>query len=128
MQSLKVMDGLLYTSLKLSLQGKSIVINNVILDTGSFHTILSTDYIDQMEMELTDEDELVKASGYGGTVSYSVRKRIDKIECEDIVLENVKVDFGEIDLNDRVNGLLGLDFLMNAGVIIDLVDLTIHKK
>lgn len=128
MQSLKVMDGLLYTSLKLSLQGKSIVINDVIVDTGSFHTIISTDYIDQMELELTDEDELVKASGYGGTVSYSVRKKIDRIECDNIVLENVKIDFGEIDPNDRVNGLLGLDFLMNAGVVIDLVDLTIYKK
>lgn len=128
MQRLKIKDGLLYTSLKLSLQGKAIVINDVIIDTGSFHTILSTNYIDQMEMELTDEDELVKASGYGGAVSYSIRKKIDRIECEDIVLENVKVDFGEIDPNDRINGLLGLDFLMNAGIIIDLVDLTMHKK
>lgn len=128
MQRLKIKDGLLYTSLKLSLHDKAIVMNDVIVDTGSFHTILSTDCIDQMEMELTDEDELVKASGYGGTVSYSVRKKIDKIECGDIVLENVKIDFGEIDPNDRINGLLGLDFLMSAGIVIDLVDLTMHKK
>ena len=30
--------------------------------------------------------------------------------------------------NEKVNGLLGLDFLVEAGIIIDLVDLVIYTK
>ncbi len=36
------------------------------------------------------KDKIVKASGYGGKVCYSVRKRIDKIECEDISLKSMR--------------------------------------
>lgn len=58
----------------------------------------------------------------------SVRKKIDKVKIRDISLENTKIDFGEIDPNERVNRLIGLDFLRSAGVVIDLVDLTMYKK
>lgn len=58
----------------------------------------------------------------------SVRKKIEKVTIRDISLTNMKIDFGEIDPYERVNGLVGLDFLRSAGVIIDLVDLTMYKK
>lgn len=47
-------------------------------------------------------------------------------ECGDIVVNNIKLDFGEIDPNERVNGLIGLDYLRCAGVILDLVDLIMY--
>ena len=59
---------------------------------------------------------------------YSVRKKIDEIRCENLVLKDFKLDFGVIDPNDRVSGLIGLDFLIDAKSIIDLVDLTIYEK
>ncbi|MDQ2086339.1 hypothetical protein RBH29_07840 [Herbivorax sp. ANBcel31] len=78
---------------------------------------------------LNEFDELVKTSGYGSVQYSSVRKRIDKLSLEgNISLENIKIDFGEIDPFERVNGLLGLDYLRTAGLIIDLVDLTVYKK
>ena len=40
----------------------------------------------------------------------------------------MKIDFGEIDPNERVNGLIGLDFLRKAGVVLDLVDLVMYIK
>lgn len=55
-------------------------------------------------------------------MQYSVRKTIDKVCLGNIELDNMRIDFGQIDPNERVNGLLGLDFLKKAKVIIDLVD------
>ena len=33
-----------------------------------------------------------------------------------------------IDPKNRISGLIGLDFLVSAGSVIDLVDLNIYKK
>lgn len=41
----------------------------------------------------------------------NIGKRIDNISYEDIMLNDFKIDFSEIDLDEKVNGLLGLDFL-----------------
>lgn len=128
MNNLQFKDGLLYTSIILKHGEKSVLVDDVIIDTGAFHTIISTDYLEKMDVEFSEDDELVKASGYGGTVCYSVRKRIDSIQCDDLSVKDIKLDFGEIDPNERVNGLIGLDFLRKAGVIIDLVDLVMYKK
>lgn len=128
MSKLQYKKGLLYTSIELKFKGKSIIIEDVIIDTGASHTIIATEYLEEMDTPLLDEDELVKATGYGGTVCYSVRKRLDEMRCGNLVLEDIKLDFGVIDPRDRINGLIGLDFLIGAKTIIDLVDLTVNKK
>ena len=74
------------------------------------------------------DDELVRSSGYGGGQYSSVRKKIDRISVGNIYLENVKIDFGDIDPYERVNGLIGIDFLRSAGIVIDLVDLVLYVR
>lgn len=128
MYNLQYKDGLLYASVVLELNEKSVIVDNVIIDTGAFHTIILSDFLDNLEAEFLEDDILVKSSGYGGNQLSSVRKKIDKISIGDISLSNSKIDFGQIDPFDRVNGLIGLDFLMGAGVLIDLDELTICKK
>ncbi|WP_244834435.1 hypothetical protein [Clostridium sp. BJN0001] len=68
MNNLQFKDGLLYTSIILKHGDKSVLVENVIIDNGAFHTIIATDYLEKMDVEFSDDDELVKASGYGGTV------------------------------------------------------------
>lgn len=128
MSKLQYKKGLLYTSIELRYKEKSIIIEDVIIDTGASHTIIATEYLEQMDIPLLDNDELVKATGYGGMVCYSIRKRLDQIRCGNLVLKDMKLDFGVIDPNDKINGLIGLDFLIAAKSIIDLVDLSIYNK
>ena len=128
MQKLEFKNGLLYTDLELNHEGKTIVIENVIVDTGASHTIIMPEYLEEMNVGFRDDDTIVRASGYGGTVGYSVRKLIDNISCGDISVSNIRIDFGEIDPYERVNGLLGLDFLRSANIVIDLVDTTLSSK
>lgn len=128
MYNLHYKNGLLYASIILQEGDKSVIIDDVIVDTGAYHTIILTDYLEDLDVAFTEDDELVKSSGYGGLQMSSVRKKIEKVMIGDISLTNMKIDFGEIDPYERVNGLVGLDFLRTAGVIIDLVDLTIYKK
>ena len=50
---------------------------------------------------------------------HAYRKRLDQVQIDDIILKNVEVDFNEFDYED-INGLLGLDLLMEAKFLIDL--------
>jgi hypothetical protein len=45
-----------------------------------------------------------------------------------MAIEDMKIDFGVIDPYDRINGLLGLDFLKAAKAVIDLDSLAIFEK
>lgn len=128
MNKLQYKKGLLYTSIELKYKEKSIIIEDVIIDTGASHSILATEYLEEIDIPLLDDDELVKATGYGGMVCYSIRKRLDEIRCGSLVLKDIKLDFGVIDTNDRINGLIGLDFLIGAKSVIDLARLTIYEK
>lgn len=128
MSELQFKRGLLYTSIELKYGGKSVIIKDVIVDTGASHTIISSEFLEKMDIPFLDDDELVKATGYGGTVCYSVRKKVDEINYGDLSISNFKLDFGIIDPTDKINGLIGLDFLIGVGSIIDLIDLKIYKK
>lgn len=128
MNELEFKKGLLYTSIELKYQEKSVIVKDVIVDTGASHTIIASDILEELEIPFLDDDELVKATGYGGTVCYSIRKKIDEINCGDLVINDFKLDFGVIDPTDKVNGLIGLDFLIAVDSIIDFVDLKIYKK
>lgn len=128
MYNLHCKNGLLYASVILQHGNKTITIDDVIVDTGAYHTIILTDYLEELDVEFTEDDELVKSSGYGGLQMSSVRKKIDRVKIGDILLENTKIDFGESDPHERVNGLIGLDFLRAARVVIDLDELTMYKK
>ncbi|EML6501723.1 retropepsin-like domain-containing protein [Clostridioides sp. ZZV14-6009] len=128
MKNFKYKNGLLYTDIEILIENKNILVKDIIIDTGASHTIISSSYLEESDIGFNDDDTIVKASGYGGTVQYSVRKLVNKVACGDITLENIKLDFGEIDPEEKVNGLLGLDFLINANLIIDLVDNLLIKK
>ncbi|MDU5103089.1 hypothetical protein [Clostridium butyricum] len=58
----------------------------------------------------------------------NIGKRIDNISYEDIMLNNFKIDFGEIDPDEKVNGLLGLRFFRKAEIVLDIADLITYKK
>lgn len=50
-------------------------VDDVIIDTGAFHTIIATDYLEKMDVEFSEDDELVKASGYVETVIKLTRNK-----------------------------------------------------
>jgi len=125
---IELKNGLLYTSIELKHEGKNIIVNDVIIDTGAFHTIISPNFLEELQAEFADDDMLIEAYGYGGASSYAVRKRIDTISCDDITLSDFKIDFGEIDPDEKVNGLLGLDFFMKAQIVLDIAELNMYIK
>ena len=121
-------NGLIYANLTITHEGKKIEIDDVIIDTGASHTVVLPDFLYEHEIGFDEDDELVVMSGIGGAEASAVKKRIESISIGDIFLKDVVIDFGVVDPKDRVNGLVGLDFLKTAKIVIDLDEMTLYKK
>ncbi|WP_141431095.1 retropepsin-like aspartic protease [Bacillus sp. 03113] len=110
----------------ISYKGKTKIIDKLVIDTGAAHTLISSDIVDEIGIYFENGDPLVSAYGVGGE-EYSYRKSVDFIKLGTHEIPEIKLDFG--DLNDwGINGLIGLDILMNGKFIIDLEKLELVQN
>ena len=125
---IQLCNGLLFTSIKLIYKGASKVIENVVIDTGAAETIISPDIVEEIGIIAEPKDTVSSFYGVGGSFHNFFSKKVDEIEIENVVIKEVKLDFGVIDPNGDINGLLGLDFLVSTGAIIDLQRLKLEFR
>jgi predicted aspartyl protease len=116
-------DGLLFTSIEVFFRGKSIVIDNIVIDTGAAETILSPDVVEEISLYAELDDFVHSFYGVGGSMHNFFSKQVDEIYLGTVSLKHVKLDFGVIDPHGHINGLLGLDILMELNAVIDLKNL-----
>ncbi|MNN21104.1 hypothetical protein D3C81_1344120 [compost metagenome] len=92
----------------------------MVIDTGAAHSFISSDIVSDIGIKFENGDRLVRSFGIGGD-EYSFIKQVDQIQLGDIVLNDVRLDFGVFneDIN-YINGLIGLDILKSGNMIIDL--------
>lgn len=119
--------GLLFADIEISYLGKSKIIKNVVIDTGASHTVISPDVVSNMGIAATPTDKLVIMNGIGGE-HLAYRKKIDLISICKNDLKDIEIDFGVIDEEGYINGLIGLDVLLKLGVSIDLNNLKLEFK
>ena len=117
--------GLLFIDIKISYLGKSKLIKNVVIDTGASHTIISPDVVSSMGISVSPLDKFITMYGIGGE-HYAYRKKVDSISVCKVDLNDIEIDFGVIDEDGNINGLIGLDILLKLGVSIDLKNLNLQ--
>lgn len=118
-----LVDGLLQTSITINYKGQALIIDKLVIDTGASHTLLSADAVADIGVYFETGDEIISAFGIGGEES-CFRKSFDAVMLGDFQIENFKLDVGALHEKLEINGLLGLDLLMAANVILDLSELT----
>jgi predicted aspartyl protease len=119
-------DGqLLTTTIYVMYKGQTIQIDDVIVDTGSSHTIMSPDVLEEIGVTYENGDPIYEAYGIGGTVPFYT-KIIDEIRIGDFIVNNIEIDVGE--LPKHHNGLLGLDILKEYNFVLDLEKLEMYTK
>ena len=106
--------------MKLTYKGASKVIENIVIDTGAAETIISPDIVEEIGIITEPKDTVSSYYGVGGSLHNFFSKKVDEIDIENVVVREVKLDFGVIDPSGDINGLLVLDFLVSTGAIIDL--------
>lgn len=119
---LEYRDGLLYTSIQITHHGKTATINNIVVDTGASYCIIEPSAIEDLGLIFTKDDEIETFYGVNSLFSY-VKRTADTLKIGDKSVENINFYVGTVD--ESVDGLLGLDVLINSGAVIDLKNLEI---
>lgn len=118
-------EGLLFTEITVQYKGQKKLIKNIVIDTGASHTLISQDAVDEIEIRATLDDHFITSFGIGGE-EHAFIKKIDSIEIGDYLIQNVEIDFTSFKYHN-VNGLLGLDILLNGNFNIDLLNLELKR-
>jgi predicted aspartyl protease len=118
-------EGLLFTTIGISFQGKLKIINNIVIDTGAAESIISPDVVEDIGIFAEQGDSINSFYAVGGSLHNYYTKQVQEVSLGRIGLRDVQMDFGVIDPKGNINGLLGLDLLMKIGAVIDLKRLSI---
>lgn len=77
-------------------KGKTKLVDKLVVDTGAAHTLISSDIVENLGIYFENGDPLVSAYGIGGE-EYSFRKPVDFIKLGSNKIEEMKLDFGNLD-------------------------------
>lgn len=125
MVKLNLKYGLPFCKVTLNYKGKSMSLDNVLLDTGSGGTVFKMDKVDELGITIEKDDTIEIISGVGG-VEFVYKKNIDSIKLEDLEIRDFKIEVGVMDYGFDINGIIGMDFLKKVGAIIDLDKMTVY--
>lgn len=126
MVKLEYKYGLPFCKIKIEYEGKSITLDNILLDTGSGGTIFKMDEVDKIGITIEKEDTIETISGVGG-IEFVYKKEIDKIKFGNLEIKNFNIEVGVMDYGFEINGIIGIDFLEHIGAIIDLNKMLVYN-
>jgi predicted aspartyl protease len=101
-------QGLIWVNMTVIYGGKTIVIPDCIIDTGSSSTMID---IDLVEFDYHKPAILKRLIGIGAGKQEVLSQQVDKIIIDQFELEAVEIEFGRIKENLRINGFIGNNIL-----------------
>jgi predicted aspartyl protease len=112
-------DDLILVSVTVVHRGQEVKVPDVVVDTGSAATMLPADVVAQIGVVPELDDVLHVVRGLGGTeVVFS--RRVDRLQVGPQAIEQFEIEVGGTDEVFDINGILGMDFLLQTGAVIDL--------
>ena len=123
---MRLKDGLPYITTSLTLRGQQLMLNNVLLDTGSVGTILSTDSVLAVGLQYEADDIVHRIRGVGGA-EFVFTKKVDLLSVGELQVTDFEIEVGGMDYGFEIDGIIGMDFLTQVGAVIDLARLEIYQ-
>lgn len=111
--------GYLSPALCLIIKVNPLTLNNILIDTGSASTIIAAEIAIELGLGPEPLDVIRKIRGVGGT-EYVYEKNIGRIQLGTKKLTQFRIQIGDMDYGFDIDGILGMDYLMRAKVIVDL--------
>lgn len=116
----KWLDGLPFVNAQLIVDNTPIQFNNVLIDTGAASSVFCTDKLFESGLGLQPTDIVLEMAGIGGSERVFQRS-VDAIKFGNIVVSNPSVQFGEMNYGFDIDGIIGVDVLIAAPVLIDFL-------
>lgn len=124
MVKLELNYGLPFYQVMLTYKGKSLVLDNVLVDTGSGGSVFKMDKVDELGITIEKDDIIETISGIGGS-EFVYKKNVDNLQLGESEVTDFTIEVGVMDYGFDINGILGMDFLIETGAIIDLARMEI---
>ena len=124
--NIQVRDGLPYVTVTLLYGGRQLELANVLLDTGSAGTLFAADQVLAVGLQYEADDPVQRIRGIGGAEFVFV-KRIDRLSVGELQVSDFAIEVGAMDYGFAIDGIIGTDFLLQVGALIDLSRLEIHR-
>jgi len=123
---IRIREGLPYVTISLTYRGQQITLENILLDTGSAGTVFSADMVLDIGLQLEPNDAIHRIRGVGGT-EFVFTKRVDKLSLGTLQANDFEIEVGAMDYGLEIEGIIGMDFLLQVRAIVDFAQLEIKK-
>ncbi|KPA09516.1 Peptidase A2A, retrovirus RVP subgroup [Candidatus Magnetomorum sp. HK-1] len=117
--NIQIIKGLPFVSASLKYGSEYITMNNVLLDTGSAGTIFSIDKLITIGLQPESDDPIMEIQGVGGT-EFVFIKKIDQLSLGHLKVNNFEIEIGAMDYGMKMDGIIGMNFLLQMKAKIDL--------
>ncbi|MBS4192291.1 retropepsin-like domain-containing protein [Bacillus sp. FJAT-49705] len=117
---IEMYDGLPIVSVSLSYKGKTMFLHNVLLDTGCSMTIFDTAEVESIGLIIDRKNGRPRRMyGVGGESELCYEQNVKKIKINNHLLDSFPLQLGITKETYGFNGILGIDFMIKSGSIID---------
>jgi hypothetical protein len=116
MIELRQENKLLLCALEIKINEQVLNLKNVLVDTGSATTLINSDYIK------TDGTEIIDTIYGVGGYETILNKHVDTFKVNGFIIENFKIDLGDMDFGIQLDAILGLDSLIILRANINIKD------
>lgn len=126
MVQLTLAHRLAFVAVTLRVNEKTLTLPKVLLDTGSGGTIFKTVDMETLGLQLEGRDVIRQIFGVGEG-EYVIEKQVSEIIVGDVRVSPFNIQMGAVNYGIPMDGILGLDFLLQAEASIDFKKLILGK-
>lgn len=118
--------GLPLVSVLLSYNGMTMHLNDVLLDTGCSTTIFDTDEVEAIGLIIDRANGRPRRMyGVGGESELCYEQIVSDIKINNHLFDSFQLQLGITKETYGFNGILGVDFMIESGAIIDLKEMLV---
>lgn len=122
-------DGLPIVSISLTYQGSKMCLDDILIDTGCATTIFDTDEVEQIGLIIDRANGRPKRMyGVGGESELCYEQTVSGLVIDDFSLNSFQLQLGITKETYGFNGILGVDFMLKSGLIIDFQEMIATRK
>lgn len=119
---LEIRDGLRFVSAIVERRGIQVTFDHVLIDTGSAGSVFSADLLEQIGLVYEPQDPVERIQGVGGA-EFVFSKTLERLTVGDISTIAFDVEVGSVDYGFDIDAILGMNWLLRVGALIDLAQL-----
>ncbi len=124
---LRLERGLLLGQVLIEHDGKTLELDRVLIDTGSAGCVFQTEELQKIGVGFEPDDELHRIRGVGGS-EFVFSKRLERIAVGQLNTFDFQVEIGWMDYGFALQGIIGLDFLLQTNAVIHLAALELQSS